>query len=108
MYPPFFFGGVFAGFRRARVGTGFSPISAAARVWALDVAGSTVGAPGWCGKRAGVLECAPMDGTLMFHVKLVVAKSALLRFPLRGKLHTLPCSSSPHKAKRAALRGPLV
>ncbi len=48
-----------------------------------------------------------MDGTLMFHVKLVVAKSALLRFPLRGKLHTLPCSSSPHATRFAGLaRGP--
>lgn len=27
----------------------------------------------------------------------VVAKSALFRFPLRGKLYTLPCSSFPRK-----------
>ena len=30
-------------------------------------------------------------------VRFVVAKSALLRFRLRRKLHLLPCSSSPHK-----------
>ena len=35
---------------------------------------------------------------------LVSAKSACLRFPLRGKLRPLPCTSSPHRNRFAGFR----
>ena len=47
----------------------------------------------------GLPKCSPAD--------IVVAKSAPLRFRLRRKLRSLPCSSSPH-ATRFAVGGPLA
>ena len=86
-------------------------------------AGSTFAAPGCVGVLAGrlpgafpgrggrfgkkrkqtggfraALVCYSIPGGATADRRLVVAKSAVFRFRLRRKLHTLPCSSSPHKA----------
>ena len=58
--------------------------------------------------RAPLLLLSPQSRRAALWGAPCIAKSALFRFPLRGKLRTLPCSSSPHKAKGRLCWGPLL